>query len=142
MLPNLDLHAPSKPPDYPFLVVSPPTQSILSPIPYSSLSRLIQKIACTCYDFAYDEYIYIYIYIQNHQCCKTRIHTSRPKAASGCGKHQTLSSLHIGLIAFKWIFGGGFESGSTSMHDGGVIVQTSIDMDQPVIYVSMNYRQV
>ena len=55
---------------------------------------------------------------------------------------QTLSSLRIGLIAFKWIFGGGFESGSTSMHDGGVIVETSIDMDQPVIYVSMNYRQV
>ena len=83
-----------------------------------------------------------YMYSQNDQCCKTRIHSSRPKAASSRGKHQTHSGPHIDLIGFKWIYGGGFEFGGTSIYDGRIIVQTSIDMDQPVIYVSMNYRQV
>lgn len=40
----------------------------------------------------------------------------------------------------QWIFGGGFELGSTSMYDGGLIVDRSQALSQPVIYVSMNYR--
>ncbi|KAI0767304.1 carotenoid ester lipase precursor [Fomes fomentarius] len=39
-----------------------------------------------------------------------------------------------------WIFGGGFEIGSTNIYDGGVIVRRSIELGEPVIYVSMNYR--
>lgn len=39
-----------------------------------------------------------------------------------------------------WIFGGGFELGSPSMYDGSAIVQRSIDLGQPLVYVSMNYR--
>ncbi|KAI0793055.1 carotenoid ester lipase precursor [Irpex lacteus] len=39
-----------------------------------------------------------------------------------------------------WIFGGGFEIGSPTIYDGGVIVNHSIDMGSPVVYVSMNYR--
>lgn len=39
-----------------------------------------------------------------------------------------------------WIFGGGFELGGTSLYDGGVIAQKSIDLGQPTIVVSMNYR--
>ncbi|TBU50159.1 carotenoid ester lipase precursor [Dichomitus squalens] len=39
-----------------------------------------------------------------------------------------------------WIFGGGFETGSADTYDGGVIVKRSIELDEPVIYVSMNYR--
>ncbi|KAI0787376.1 carotenoid ester lipase precursor [Fomes fomentarius] len=39
-----------------------------------------------------------------------------------------------------WIFGGGFEIGSTDTYDGGVIVSRSIELGEPVIYVSMNYR--
>ncbi|RDB14741.1 Lipase 4 [Hypsizygus marmoreus] len=39
-----------------------------------------------------------------------------------------------------WIFGGGFEVGGTSLYDGGVIVDRSIGLGSPVIYVSMNYR--
>ncbi|KAI0699094.1 carotenoid ester lipase precursor [Cytidiella melzeri] len=38
-----------------------------------------------------------------------------------------------------WIFGGGFEIGSPEIYDGGVIVERSIDMGSPVVYVSMNY---
>ncbi|KAK0460036.1 carotenoid ester lipase precursor [Desarmillaria tabescens] len=35
---------------------------------------------------------------------------------------------------------GGFELGGTAMYDGTSIVTRSITLDQPVIYVSMNYR--
>ncbi|EIN04660.1 alpha/beta-hydrolase [Punctularia strigosozonata HHB-11173 SS5] len=39
-----------------------------------------------------------------------------------------------------WIYGGGFETGMTSSFDGGVIVNRSIALSEPVVYVSMNYR--
>ncbi|KAJ7914280.1 alpha beta-hydrolase [Mycena leptocephala] len=39
-----------------------------------------------------------------------------------------------------WIFGSGFELGSPSMYDGTTIVERSIALGEPVIYVSMNYR--
>ncbi|KAI0804500.1 carotenoid ester lipase precursor [Irpex lacteus] len=39
-----------------------------------------------------------------------------------------------------WIFGGGFEEGGSPAFDGSVIVQRSIEVGQPIIYVSMNHR--
>ncbi|KAI1790735.1 carotenoid ester lipase precursor [Ganoderma leucocontextum] len=39
-----------------------------------------------------------------------------------------------------WIFGGGFETGATDSNDGSVIVKRSVELGEPVIYVSMNYR--
>jgi acetylcholinesterase len=39
-----------------------------------------------------------------------------------------------------WIFGGGFEIGGPSTYDGGNIVARSIDLGQPIIFVSVNYR--
>ncbi|KAK2464104.1 hypothetical protein APHAL10511_003852 [Amanita phalloides] len=39
-----------------------------------------------------------------------------------------------------WIYGGGFEAGYNSMYDGSEIVNRSIELGEPVIYVSMNYR--
>ncbi|KAK1232170.1 hypothetical protein PQX77_004682 [Marasmius sp. AFHP31] len=44
------------------------------------------------------------------------------------------------LPVVAWIFGGGFELGSPQMYDGTSIVERSITLGQPVIYVSMNYR--
>ncbi|KAI0365312.1 carotenoid ester lipase precursor [Pilatotrama ljubarskyi] len=44
------------------------------------------------------------------------------------------------LPVVAWIFGGGFELGSPSMYDGGSIVSRSVELGEPVIYVSMNYR--
>ncbi|KAG5732464.1 Lipase 4, partial [Termitomyces sp. T112] len=44
------------------------------------------------------------------------------------------------LPVIVWIFGGGFEIGGTSTYDGGVIVRRSIELEAPVVYVSMNYR--
>ncbi|KAF4591075.1 hypothetical protein EYR40_009675 [Pleurotus pulmonarius] len=40
----------------------------------------------------------------------------------------------------QWIYGGAFELGSASLYDGGPIVERSIQLGEPVIYVSMNYR--
>ncbi|TCD66643.1 hypothetical protein EIP91_001111 [Steccherinum ochraceum] len=39
-----------------------------------------------------------------------------------------------------WIYGGCFEFGGTSSYDGAVIVNRSIALNRPMIYVSMNYR--
>ncbi|OCH90086.1 carotenoid ester lipase precursor [Obba rivulosa] len=39
-----------------------------------------------------------------------------------------------------WIYGGGFFFGGSSMYDGSKIVQRSIELGEPVVYVSMNYR--
>ncbi|KAI0322091.1 carotenoid ester lipase precursor [Amylostereum chailletii] len=44
------------------------------------------------------------------------------------------------LPVVAWIFGGGFEIGSPSLYDGKVIVEQAISLNQPVIFVSMNYR--
>lgn len=44
------------------------------------------------------------------------------------------------LPVVVWIFGGGFEIGGTANYDGAVIVDRSIEMREPVIFVSMNYR--
>ncbi|KAF9049529.1 carotenoid ester lipase precursor [Hymenopellis radicata] len=51
-----------------------------------------------------------------------------------------------GVAAFSelpvvvWIYGGGFEFGGTASYDGGVIVNRSISLEEPIVYVSMNYR--
>ncbi|KAF9016577.1 alpha/beta-hydrolase [Hymenopellis radicata] len=44
------------------------------------------------------------------------------------------------LPSLSMQFPGGFELGGTSMYDGSSIVQRSIALGEPVVYVSMNYR--
>lgn len=44
------------------------------------------------------------------------------------------------LPVLVWIFGGGFELGSTAMYDGTSIVSSSVSSDMPVIFVAINYR--
>ncbi|KAA1472211.1 carotenoid ester lipase precursor [Dentipellis sp. KUC8613] len=46
------------------------------------------------------------------------------------------------LPVIVWIFGGGFEMGGTSTYGltAQALVERSIDLKQPAIYVSMNYR--
>lgn len=41
-----------------------------------------------------------------------------------------------------WVFGGGFELGSTQMYDGAKFVNASAEMGQPVVWVAVNYRLV
>ncbi|EIN12170.1 carotenoid ester lipase precursor [Punctularia strigosozonata HHB-11173 SS5] len=44
------------------------------------------------------------------------------------------------LPVAAWIYGGGFQTGSAEVYDGGSIVERSIELGEPVIYVSFNYR--
>ncbi|KAK1658152.1 Alpha/Beta hydrolase protein [Colletotrichum godetiae] len=44
------------------------------------------------------------------------------------------------LPVLFWIFGGGFEFGSTSIYSGASFVRDGADMDRPFIFVGVNYR--
>lgn len=44
------------------------------------------------------------------------------------------------LPVLLWIFGGGFELGSTAMYDGAHVVQSGVELGKPVIFAQMNYR--
>ncbi|KAI0314399.1 carotenoid ester lipase precursor [Amylostereum chailletii] len=46
------------------------------------------------------------------------------------------------LPVVVWIYGGGFEDGSSSTFNGSAIVQRSLDLKVPVIFVSLNYRYI
>ncbi|KAH8743052.1 Alpha/Beta hydrolase protein [Diaporthe sp. PMI_573] len=39
-----------------------------------------------------------------------------------------------------WIFGGGFELGSTAMYDGSNVVARSVELGKPVVFAPVNYR--
>ncbi|KAJ7599915.1 carotenoid ester lipase precursor [Mycena floridula] len=52
------------------------------------------------------------------------------------GTYWKFNVLALELIVLQ----GGFQNGSPSSYDGGVIVRRSIELGQPVIYVSMDYR--
>ncbi|KAK7042640.1 carboxylic ester hydrolase [Favolaschia claudopus] len=47
---------------------------------------------------------------------------------------------HSKLPVLVWIYGGGFEIGYPSSTDGATLVQQSIALGTPVVYVSLNYR--
>ncbi|KAI9059112.1 alpha/beta-hydrolase [Trametes sanguinea] len=44
------------------------------------------------------------------------------------------------LPVLAFIFGGGFTFGSTAQNPGNSVIERSIELGQPIIYVSMNYR--
>lgn len=44
------------------------------------------------------------------------------------------------LPVMFWIFGGGFELGSTQMYDGTPFVSKSVDLGKDIIFVAVNYR--
>ncbi|KAJ8074545.1 hypothetical protein PM082_015447 [Marasmius tenuissimus] len=44
------------------------------------------------------------------------------------------------LPVMVWIYGGGFYFGTAQSYEGWYIVQPSITIDKPVIYVALNYR--
>jgi carboxylesterase type B len=58
------------------------------------------------------------------------INVQRPSTATSTSK----------LPVIFWIFGGGFEFGSTTTYDGSALILTSVAQGKPVIYVSVNYR--
>lgn len=44
------------------------------------------------------------------------------------------------LPVLYWIYGGGFVAGASTMYDGANIIKTSVDLGQPIMYVSVGYR--
>lgn len=44
------------------------------------------------------------------------------------------------LPVLFWIFGGGFELGSTQMYDGTSLIKESVAQGKPIIFVAVNYR--
>ncbi|CAM1510515.1 Fc.00g008500.m01.CDS01 [Cosmosporella sp. VM-42] len=44
------------------------------------------------------------------------------------------------LPVLFWIFGGGFELGSSAMYDGSSLLGTAVDNNQPFVFVAVNYR--
>lgn len=44
------------------------------------------------------------------------------------------------LPVLVWIFGGGFELGSTAMYDGTGLVSASMKLNMPIVFVAINYR--
>lgn len=44
------------------------------------------------------------------------------------------------LPVLLWIFGGGFELGSTQMYDGTSLITSSISENKPIVFVAVNYR--
>ena len=44
------------------------------------------------------------------------------------------------LPVLFWIFGGGFELGSSAMYDGTSLLGTAVDNKQPFVFVAVNYR--
>ncbi|OCH90540.1 alpha/beta-hydrolase [Obba rivulosa] len=44
------------------------------------------------------------------------------------------------LPVVAWVFGGGFSTGSAIDYNGQAVVKRSVELDEPLIYVSLNYR--
>ena len=43
-------------------------------------------------------------------------------------------------LVLLWIYGGGFETGSTLGYDGAGTIMQSLEMNQPILFVAVNYR--
>ncbi|KAJ7268043.1 carotenoid ester lipase precursor [Mycena rebaudengoi] len=91
------------------------TLPILTGLPAEVIDQVVNSIFGTVFPSAED--------------CLT-INVIKPSTATATSK----------LPVVVWIFGGGFELGSPSMYNGVPIVERSIQLGEPVIYVSMNYR--
>ena len=58
------------------------------------------------------------------------VNVQRPSSATASSK----------LPVVFWIFGGGFEFGSTQIYDASELILTSVAQGKDIIYVSVNYR--
>ncbi|KAF4589937.1 hypothetical protein EYR38_009232 [Pleurotus pulmonarius] len=96
-----------------------PQQSVRLPLPDGLASDAVDLIVNTAYKAVFPD---------SEDCLS--INVVVPTSATPTSK----------LPVAVWVFGGGFELGSPSLYDGGLIVERSIQLGEPVIYVSMNYR--
>ncbi|PFH47077.1 hypothetical protein AMATHDRAFT_153021 [Amanita thiersii Skay4041] len=96
-----------------------PQQAITLPLPEGLAQDVVDLLVNTVFD----------LLTPSSEDCLT-LNVIKPVSATTSSK----------LPVVVWIFGGGFETGSTATYDGGAIVSRSIALGEPVIYVSMNYR--
>ncbi|EGN97919.1 hypothetical protein SERLA73DRAFT_109200 [Serpula lacrymans var. lacrymans S7.3] len=96
-----------------------PQQAITLPIPPGLASETIDYITNS---------IYQVITPSSEDCLSLNVYT--PANAAPDSK----------LPVVVWIFGGGFELGGPSIYGGGTIVNRALDLNEPVVYVSINYR--
>ncbi|KAF8073585.1 carotenoid ester lipase precursor [Lyophyllum atratum] len=99
--------------------LSCPQQSVTLPIVSGLVADAVDFIVNSIYGVAFPD----------SEDCLT-LNVVKPATATPSSK----------LPVVVWIFGGGFELGGTSLYDGGVIVDRSVELGSPVIYMSMNYR--
>lgn len=52
------------------------------------------------------------------------------------------SSAQKPMPVVVWIYGGGFQTGSTNIYDPKSLILASVQKEKPVVYVSINYRMV
>ncbi|KAJ4497006.1 carotenoid ester lipase precursor [Lentinula lateritia] len=88
---------------------------------------ILTGLAAETIDFIVNS-IYGFVFPDDEDCLT--INVIKPASATTSSK----------LPVLVWIFGGGFELGGPQMYDGTSIVERSIELGEPVIYVSMNYR--
>ncbi|EMC95199.1 hypothetical protein BAUCODRAFT_530646 [Baudoinia panamericana UAMH 10762] len=50
------------------------------------------------------------------------------------------TAANAGLPVVFWIYGGGFEFGSTQSYDATNLIQRSVSLGKPIVYVAVNYR--
>ncbi|THH17257.1 hypothetical protein EW146_g3519 [Bondarzewia mesenterica] len=114
-----------------------PQQAITLPIPAGLVQDAVDFIVNSIYG----------VILPASEDCLT-INVIKPASATANSRLPVLVDFHfLFCSASQWIFGdfdfrqssGGFEIGGTA-NDGGTIVQRSIDLGEPVVYVSMNYR--
>ncbi|KAK7018158.1 COesterase domain-containing protein [Favolaschia claudopus] len=96
-----------------------PQQTVVVPI----LTGVVQKIVSDLWEDWYSQK-----YPSAEDCLTLNI--IKPANATAGSK----------LPVAMWLFAGGFEFGTPARYDGVPIVQRSIEMDQPIIYISINYR--
>ncbi|KAF8845026.1 alpha/beta-hydrolase [Paxillus ammoniavirescens] len=73
-----------------------------------------------------------------------QVYTAASPSSEDCLSINVITPSNVApgskLPVVVWFHGGSFQVGSSSAVDGSVIVQRSLTINEPVIYVSMNYR--
>lgn len=86
---------------------------------FSSLSNVTTKLSSTAPQSDI---------IQSEDCLYVDV--IRPKGTAASSE----------LPVLFWIYGGGWQGGSTSILDGTSIVRKSVELGEPIVYVAANYR--
>jgi acetylcholinesterase len=94
---------------------------------------------CTIISLLYDVYISLFIGLTLDIVVPAGT-TASSKLPVLFVSFQLLLQLLWLNCSIKWIYGGGFEVGSTQNNNGTTVVARSVQLGEPVIYAAANYR--